>query len=45
VRLLDIPPDNVGRWYVGGPSVGGLIGGSNAPPPQADDSAAEEVVP
>jgi cell division protein FtsI (penicillin-binding protein 3) len=45
VRLLDIPPDNVGRWYVGGPSVGGLIGTSNAPPPAADDSAAEEVVP
>ncbi|WP_250338741.1 peptidoglycan D,D-transpeptidase FtsI family protein [Luteibacter flocculans] len=45
VRLLDIPPDNVGRWYAGGPSQGGLIGTSNAPSPQQDDSAAEEVVP
>jgi cell division protein FtsI (penicillin-binding protein 3) len=45
VRLLDIAPDNVGRWYAGGPSQGGLIGTSNAPPPQADESAAEEVVP
>ncbi|MEZ2417386.1 peptidoglycan D,D-transpeptidase FtsI family protein [Luteibacter sp. RCC_6_2] len=45
VRLLDIPPDNVGRWYAGGPSQGGLIGTTNAQPPQADESAAEEVVP
>ncbi|NID04328.1 penicillin-binding protein 2 [Luteibacter jiangsuensis] len=45
VRLLDIPPDNVGRWYAGGPSQGGLIGSGNAQPPQADESAAEEVVP
>ena len=44
VRLLDIPPDNVGRWYAGGPSQGGMIGTTNAPP-AADESAAEEVVP
>ncbi|TCV93832.1 peptidoglycan synthetase FtsI [Luteibacter rhizovicinus] len=44
VRLLDIAPDNVGRWYAGGPSQGGLIGTTSAPP-QVDDSAAEEVVP
>ncbi|UPG85128.1 penicillin-binding protein 2 [Luteibacter aegosomatis] len=44
VRLLDIPPDNVGRWYAGGPSQGGMISTNNAPP-QADESAAEEVVP
>ena len=28
LRLLDIPPDNIGRWYVGGPlqGNGGLVG-------------------
>jgi cell division protein FtsI (penicillin-binding protein 3) len=28
VRLLDIPPDNIGRWYVGGPlqAAGDLAG-------------------
>ncbi|WP_250624962.1 peptidoglycan D,D-transpeptidase FtsI family protein [Pinirhizobacter soli] len=45
VRLLDIPPDNVGRWYAGGPSQGGMIGATSMPPPAADDSAAEETVP
>jgi cell division protein FtsI (penicillin-binding protein 3) len=31
LRLLDVPPDNIGRWYVGGPLQpdGGLAG--NAP--------------
>ncbi|TAL83375.1 MAG: penicillin-binding protein 2 [Rhodanobacter sp.] len=35
VRLLDIPPDNIGRWYVGGPlqNTGGLVSGK----PPADD--------
>ncbi len=32
LRLLDVPPDNIGRWYVGGPlqNVDGLVG-SKAP--------------
>ncbi|GLQ47253.1 penicillin-binding protein 3 [Dyella lipolytica] len=44
LRLLDVPPDNIGRWYVGGPiqAGGGLAG--NAPPPNPqDDAAAAEV--
>jgi len=43
LRLLDIPPDNIGRWYVGGPKIsdGGLAG--NVPPPDpAGDAAARE---
>jgi cell division protein FtsI (penicillin-binding protein 3) len=45
LRLLDIPPDNIGRWYVGGPKIsdGGLAG--NVPPPDpAGDAAAREGV-
>jgi cell division protein FtsI (penicillin-binding protein 3) len=45
LRLLDVPPDNIGRWYVGGPmqAGGGLAG--NAPPQSSqDDSSAQEVV-
>jgi cell division protein FtsI (penicillin-binding protein 3) len=40
LRLLDIPPDNIGRWYAGGPVQGsnGLTG--NKPP---DDPAVEEA--
>lgn len=44
LRLLDVPPDNIGRWYVGGPLMnnGGLAG--NAPPSSpADDAAAVEA--
>ncbi|RDS85193.1 peptidoglycan D,D-transpeptidase FtsI family protein [Dyella psychrodurans] len=44
LRLLDIPPDNIGRWYVGGPvqAGGGLAG--NAPPQSSQaDTSAEEV--
>ncbi len=35
LRLLDVPPDNIGRWYVGGPlqGTGGLAGA--APPREA----------
>ena len=35
LRLLDVPPDNIGRWYVGGPlqGAGGLAG--SAPPSDA----------
>ncbi|HEV7776788.1 MAG TPA: penicillin-binding protein 2 [Luteibacter sp.] len=45
VRLLDIAPDNVGRWYAGDPAKGGGLIGSASAPPKADDSAAEEAVP
>lgn len=31
LRLLDIPPDNVRRWYVGAPDTGAPISGRNAP--------------
>ncbi|MBE1161358.1 peptidoglycan D,D-transpeptidase FtsI family protein [Dyella acidiphila] len=45
LRLLDVPPDNIGRWYVGGPmqSGGGLAG---AAPTQnnKDDASSQEVV-
>lgn len=47
LRLLDVPPDNIGRWYAGGPlqAGGGLAG--NAPPhgTQDDASAAEAAGP
>ncbi len=35
LRLLDVPPDNIGRWYVGGPlqNVDGLVG--SKPPADA----------
>jgi cell division protein FtsI (penicillin-binding protein 3) len=45
LRLLDIPPDNIGRWYVGGPlqAGGGLAG--NAPPQSSPtDVSSQEVV-
>lgn len=47
VRLLDIPPDNIGRWYVGGPiqAGGGLAGNAAPQSAQADASAAEVVEP
>src|SRR5262249_31744939 len=42
LRLLDIPPDNVQRWYAGGPDV---TAPKTPPPPaaSADDDNAEEV--
>ncbi|WP_225562992.1 penicillin-binding protein 2 [Rhodanobacter sp. DHG33] len=46
VRLLDIPPDNIGRWYVGGPlqGNGGLVGSQTpAPPPSANDVPVHEA--
>jgi cell division protein FtsI (penicillin-binding protein 3) len=46
LRLLDVPPDNIGRWYVGGPKMsnGSLVG--NAPPrdPAGDAAAMREGV-
>ncbi|MFK2877508.1 peptidoglycan D,D-transpeptidase FtsI family protein [Rhodanobacter hydrolyticus] len=46
VRLLDIPPDNIGRWYVGGPlqGNGGLVGSQTPPPqPSANDAPVHEA--
>ncbi len=47
LRLLDVPPDNIGRWYVGGPlqGAGGLVG--SAPPTDApiDDAPLDEDSP
>jgi cell division protein FtsI (penicillin-binding protein 3) len=46
LRLLDVPPDNIGRWYVGGPmqAGGGLTG--NAPPQSnIEEAPADEATP
>lgn len=47
LRLLDVAPDNIGRWYVGGPlqGAGGLAG--SAPPREAaiDDAPIDEGRP
>jgi len=47
LRLLDVPPDNIGRWYVGGPlqGAGGLAG--SKPPVEApiDDAPIDEGTP
>jgi cell division protein FtsI (penicillin-binding protein 3) len=47
LRLLDVPPDNIGRWYVGGPlqNVDGLVG--SKPPVDApiDDAPVDEDTP
>jgi cell division protein FtsI (penicillin-binding protein 3) len=47
LRLLDVPPDNIGRWYVGGPlqNVDGLVG--SKPPVEApiDDAPIDEGAP
>ena len=47
LRLLDVPPDNIGRWYVGGPlqGAGGLAG--SQPPSEApiDDAPIDEGTP
>ncbi len=47
LRLLDIPPDNIGRWYVGGPKIsnGGLAGSVPPPDPSGGASAKEGVGP
>jgi cell division protein FtsI (penicillin-binding protein 3) len=47
LRLLDVPPDNIGRWYAGGPlqAGGGLAGTAPAQNTQDDKSAAEAVDP
>ncbi|TAM60134.1 MAG: penicillin-binding protein 2 [Rhodanobacter sp.] len=47
LRLLDVPPDNIGRWYVGGPlqGAGGLVG--SQPPVDAplDDAPIDGGTP
>ncbi|MDE2086273.1 MAG: penicillin-binding protein 2 [Xanthomonadaceae bacterium] len=45
LRLLDIPPDNIGRWYVGGPiqGNGGLVGSQAQPPAAPNDVPVHEA--
>jgi cell division protein FtsI (penicillin-binding protein 3) len=45
LRLLDIPPDNIGRWYVGGPlqGNGGLVGSQQPAKPAANDVPINEA--
>lgn len=47
LRLLDVPPDNIGRWYVGGPLQGTKgLAGSKPPAEQAlDDGAIDGNAP
>ena len=47
LRLLDVPPDNIGRWYVGGPlqNQGGLVGSKPPGELPLDDAPVEEALP
>ena len=47
LRLLDVPPDNIGRWYVGGPLQGnnGLVGSKPPDAPVVEDAPVEGVTP
>jgi len=47
LRLLDIPPDNIGRWYVGGPLQveNGLTGSAPPTAPNIEEAPAEEGTP
>ena len=47
LRLLDIPPDNIGRWYVGGPLQGknGLIGNKPPDAPNIEEAPVDRVTP
>jgi cell division protein FtsI (penicillin-binding protein 3) len=43
LRLLDVPPDNIGRWYAGGPlQAGGGLAGTAPPQNSKDDQSAVE---
>jgi cell division protein FtsI (penicillin-binding protein 3) len=44
LRLLDVPPDNIGRWYAGGPlmSPNGLAGSKPPTDPPIDDAPMED---
>ncbi|WP_114238830.1 penicillin-binding protein 2 [Dyella sp. C9] len=45
LRLLDVPPDNIGRWYVGGPLQGqnGLTGSKPPAVETVDDAPVDEA--
>jgi len=47
LRLLDVPPDNIGRWYVGGPlqGAGGLVGSARPVDVPIDDAPVDEDSP
>jgi cell division protein FtsI (penicillin-binding protein 3) len=47
LRLLDVPPDNIGRWYVGGPLQGqnGLTGTKQPTVETVDDAPVEGATP
>ncbi|WP_243042596.1 peptidoglycan D,D-transpeptidase FtsI family protein [Dyella sedimenti] len=47
LRLMDVPPDNIGRWYVGGPLQGqnGLTGNKQPAVEAVDDAPVEEATP
>ncbi len=47
LRLLDVPPDNIGRWYVGGPlqGQGELVGSKPADDQSIDDEPIEDATP
>ena len=47
LRLLDIPPDNIGRWYVGGPmqDKNGLIGNTPPAAPDIEEAPVDRVSP
>ena len=47
LRLLDVPPDNIGRWYVGGPLQGqnGLTSNKQPTVEQVDDAPIEGATP
>lgn len=47
LRLLDIPPDNIGRWYVGAPLQGknGLIGSKPPDAPNIEEAPVDRVSP
>jgi cell division protein FtsI (penicillin-binding protein 3) len=47
LRLLDIAPDNIGRWYAGGPLQGqnGLTGNQAPVAPNIEEAPADEATP
>jgi cell division protein FtsI (penicillin-binding protein 3) len=47
LRLLDVPPDNIGRWYVGGPlqGQGGLVGSKPVNNQPVEEDVPEDSVP
>ena len=47
LRLMDVPPDNIGRWYVGGPLQGqnGLTSNKQPTVEQVDDAPIEGATP